>query len=305
MLHPDLARARFLPRVSLGPRLLRLVRRASVPAAPVGAGLVVEDVRLEEPAGGLRVRLYRPAELPLPTAALLWLHGGGFVLGSPEQDDRTCLAIASRLGMTVASVDYRLAPEHPFPAALDDAWAALGWLLDHSTERQIDPARIAVGGASAGGGLAAALAQRVRDQGLVELPLQVLVYPMLDDRTGAVGTPTPKDLRVWTPESNRFAWASYLRTTARDGRVPYAVPARCEHLAGLAPAWIGVGTEDLFHDEDADYARRLIEAGVPTQFTVVPGAFHGFDAAFPGQEVSRRFLDEQVAALSAALFPAA
>lgn len=306
MFHPDLSVARFLPRFSLGPRVLRLVRMASVPAATVPAGLVVEDVDVAGPTGRLRVRLYRPAEMGRPAPALLWFHGGGHVMGWPEQDDRACLAIAGRLQMTVASVDYRLAPEHPFPAALDDGTTALRWLVDHSAERRVDTDRIAVGGASAGGGLAAALAQSVHDAGPIELAFQLLVYPMLDDRTVSRAAPAPRDLRVWTPASNRFGWSSYLQTLPGGRHVPLcAVPARREYLGGLAPVWIGVGTEDLFYDEDSEYARRLTAAGVSTHHVVVPGAFHGFDSMFPRKDVSRRFLDEQVAALSTALFPGA
>lgn len=215
-----------------------------------------------------------------------------------------CLEIAGRLQMIVASVDYRLAPENPFPAALEDAHTVLHWLLTNDTGLPVDPGRIAVGGGSAGGGLAAALAQRVHDEGQLALALQLLVYPMLDDRTGSGTAPYPKDLRIWTPASNRFGWSAYLGSPAdrrQDSR--YAVPARRTDLAGLAPAWIGVGAQDLFHDEDAEYARRLTASSVSAHLVVVPGAFHGFDAVFPHKEVSRRFLDEQVAALSAALFP--
>lgn len=277
-----------------------------MPGARVPEGLAVENVTIAGPGGSLRVRLYRPREAPTrPAPALLWLHGGGYVLGWPEQDDRACLAFAGRLRVTVVSVDYRLAPEHPFPAALDDALAALTWLVAHGEELGVDPARIAVGGSSAGGGLAAALAQRVHDTGPVRLAFQLLVYPMLDDRTASAAAPAQPDVRVWTPASNRFGWASYL---GRDHRPtdpgaeppPYAAPARRVDLAGLAPAWIGVGTEDLFFAEDSDYARRLEAAGVPTTLHVVQGAFHGFDSVFPRAGVSRQFLDEQVAALAAA-----
>lgn len=302
MLHPDLSAARFLPRFSFGPRTLRLVRRIPVAAARVPAGLHVHDVHVAGPGGRFRVRLYRPATLSKPTPVLVWFHGGGYVLGWPEQDDRTCSTIAGRLQLTVASVDYRLAPEHPYPAALDDAHAALGWLLDHHRELHLDTTRIAVGGASAGGGLAAALAQRAHDEGRVALAFQLLVYPMLDDRTVSRTAPPPNHLRVWTPASNRFGWASYLSSTAADRPVPpSAAPARRDDLSGLPPAWVGVGTEDLFHDEDTDYARRLTAAGVPTRLSVIPGAFHGFDAVFPRAAVSRRFLDDQIDALATAL----
>lgn len=250
------------------------------------------------------MRLYRPAQLSRPAPVLVWFHGGGYVMGRPEQDDRICLAIAGRLQLTVASVDYRLAPEHPFPAALDDAHAVLHWLLDHAAHHHVDAARIAVGGASAGGGLAAALAQRVHDEGRVQLAYQLLVYPMLEDRTVTRAAPPPRNLRVWTPASNRFGWSSYLASPPGGTRVPpYAVPARREHLEGLPPAWIGVGSDDLFLEEDSEYAHRLTHAGVPTRLVVIPGAFHGFDALFPGTDVAGRFLNDQIDALASALVP--
>ncbi len=301
MLHPDLTAARFIPNFAWGPRFLSVVRRAPLRATKPPAGLTVGDVTVPSAPGapGVRVKLYRPAVLTAPAPALLWMHGGGYVMGAPEQDDRTCLAVADRLGMTVASVDYRLAPEHPFPAALDDARATLSWLVANASGLSVDPGRIAVGGASAGGGLAAALAQRAVDEG-VPPAFQLLVYPMLDDRTVLTGR-VPTDLRVWTPGSNRFGWTSYLGRPPGGDTPAYAVPARRPDLAGLPPAWIGVGTEDLFHDEAVAYATRLRAAGVPCELTVVEGAFHGFDAAFPGKPVSRGFLDDELAALGGAL----
>jgi acetyl esterase/lipase len=302
VLHRELAAARFIPRISLSARTLRLIRKAAAPAVRVPAGLVVDDLPIEGPGGALRLRLYRPTGLAGRRPALLWFHGGGYVIGRPEQDDRLCLELARRLQLSVASVDYRLAPEHPFPAALDDGHTALHWLIAHSTDLQLDPSRIAVGGNSAGGGLAAALAQRVHDEGQVQLALQLLVYPMLDDHTEAAGPGA--DLRIWTPASNRFGWTSYLGAPSDPRRSHrYAVPARRDNLSGLAPAWIGVGSEDLFFEEDAAYAGRLSAAGVACELVTVPGAFHGFDAVFPRTNVSRGFLDQQIAALAKAFHP--
>lgn len=300
VLHRELAAARFIPRISLSARTLRLIRKAATPAAPVPDGLVVDNLPIEGPGGALRLRLYRPLELAGQRPALLWFHGGGYVMGRPEQDDRHCLEIARRLQLTVASVEYRLAPEDRFPAALDDGLAGLHWLVAHSEELHLDPSRIAVGGNSAGGGLAAALAQRVHDEGQVRLALQLLVYPMLDDRTDT-GAPD-QDLRVWTPASNRFGWTSYLgEPSAARRNHRYAVPARRKDLSGLAPAWIGVGSEDLFYEEDLAYAARLGAANVACEVVTVPGAFHGFDAAFPHTGISQNFVDQQLAALAKAL----
>lgn len=289
--HPDLRRiARVAPRTLVGPRTLRLVRALTRLQGRGRAG----DVEVLTLVSGVGVRMHRPAGNAEVAPALLWIHGGGYVLGSAKQDDALCRRFSRELGVTVASVEYRLAPEHPYPAALDDCYSALTWLTGLPS---VDPARVAIGGASAGGGLAAALALLARDRGEVKPALQLLAYPMLDDRS-ATG---PKNLnyRLWSPSSNRFGWASYLGGT--DPRV--AVPARRDDLSGLPPAWIGVGTHDLFHDEDLAYAERLNNAGVPCHVEVVPGAFHGFDLVAPKAQVSQSFFASQCASLRAAFTP--
>ena len=238
------------------------------------------------------MRLHRPAGVSQPGPALLWIHGGGYVIGTAQQDDELCRRFARALGVTVAAVDYRLAPEHPYPTPLEDCYAALTWL---AALPAVDPARIAIGGASAGGGLAAALALLARDRGEITPTLQLLAYPMLDDRSGS--TPENPNYRLWGPKSNRFGWAAYLGNA--DPKV--AVPARHEDLSGLPPAWIGVGTHDLFHDEDVAYAARLTAAGVPCQIETVAGAFHGFDLVVPKATVSKAFFTSQCASLRSAL----
>jgi acetyl esterase/lipase len=241
---------------------------------------------------GVGVRLHRPVGVSEPAPALLWMHGGGYVVGSAQQDDGVCRRFSRQLGIIVASVDYRLAPEHPYPAALEDCYSALIWLAGLPA---VDPARVAIGGGSSGGGLAAALAMLARDRGEVTPALQLLAYPMLDDRSGA--RPKNSNYRLWTPKNNRLAWAAYLGNA--DPQV--AVPARRDDLSGIAPAWIGVGTNDLFHDEDLAYADRLTSVGVPCHIEVAPGAFHGFDIRAPKTQVSRSFFASQCASLRTAL----
>ncbi|ORW29904.1 alpha/beta hydrolase [Mycobacterium paraense] len=293
--HPDLRRiARIAPRHIIGPRSLPIMRSLS---AVTGrrrkpAPSEVEVITLGSGAG---VRLFRPAGATAPGPALLWIHGGGYVIGTAQQDDAQCRRFSSKLGVTVASVEYRLAPEHPYPAPLEDCYSALVWLADLPA---VDRDRVAIAGASAGGGLAAALALLARDRGEVRPAFQLLAYPMLDDRSSAAAA-SPHH-RLWSTRSNRFGWAAYLGDA--DPRV--AVPARRDDLAGLPPAWIGVGTHDLFHDEDLAYAGRLLEAGVPCHVEVVPGAFHGFDAVAAKAPVSRRFFESQCDSLRAALAPA-
>jgi acetyl esterase/lipase len=289
--HPDLRLvARFAPRPPVSRRTLPLLRALASVHLP-GRRDDVDVVTLSTGAG---VRLHRPPEPAATSGALLWIHGGGYLLGSARQDDPLCRRFAHELGITVGSVEYRPAPEHPFPAALEDCYAALQRLM---ALPGVDPARVAIGGASAGGGLAAALALMTRDRGEINPALQLLVYPMLDDRTVAKSPSDARNYRVWTERSNRFGWAAYLGNANPD----IAVPARNTDLAGLPPAWIGVGTLDLFHDEDLAYAERLKKAGVPCRVEVVPGAFHGFDTVAPGAPVSRSFFDSQCASLRDAL----
>jgi acetyl esterase/lipase len=242
---------------------------------------------------GVGVRLFRPTDQADPAPALLWIHGGGYVIGNAEMDDHLCARFSKRLGITVAAVEYRLAPEHPYPAALQDCFSALTWLAGLPG---VDPARVAIGGASAGGGLAAALALWARDHGFTPV-FQLLVYPMLDDRSWmAADNP---NYRLWNPRANRFGWTAYLG----DADPQVAVPARREDLSGLPPAWIGVGTNDLFHDEDLAYAERLTAAGVPCEVEVVRGAFHGFDLWASKSPVAQRFFNSQCEMLRAALAP--
>jgi acetyl esterase/lipase len=186
--------------------------------------------------------------------------------------------LARDVGCIVMSVDYRLAPETPFPGAVEDAYAALRWLETHAQELGVDADRIVVAGESAGGGLAAALAILARDRGNSPLSAQILVYPMLDDRTGPGHDHPHTGQFVWTRDNNQMGWSAYLGGLPGEDDVPAsAAPARCRDLSGLAPAFIACGTLDLFLEEDMEYARRLVRAGVPTELHLYPGAFHAFD----------------------------
>ncbi len=287
--HPDLRRiARLAPRRLVGPRTLPLMRTL----LGLAQRRIRADVEVITLPSGVGVRLYRPTGITEPAPALLWIHGGGYVLGTAQQDDVRCRRFSARLGITVASVDYRLAPEHPYPASLEDCYSAFTWLAGLPA---VDRSRVAIGGASAGAGLAAALALLARDRGEIAPAFQLLAYPMLDDRSSAA--PANPRYRLWDPRANRFGWTAYLG----DADPTVAVPARHDDLSGLPPAWIGVGTHDLFHDEDLAYAARLVEAAVPCQLEVVPGAFHGFDLVATNAPVSRQFFDMQCESLRAAL----
>jgi acetyl esterase/lipase len=294
--HPDLHRiVRILPRHIVGPRTLPIVRALGRLQGRLPKPSTPGDVEVVTLGSGVGVRLFRPTGVTEPAPALLWIHGGGYVLGAAQQDDRLCHQFSARLGITVASVDYRLAPEHPYPVPLQDCYSALTWLAGLPA---VDRRRIAIGGASAGGGLAAGLALLARDRGEITPIFQLLAYPMLDDRSSM--TADKPNYRLWDTRSNHFGWAAYLG----DADPRTAVPARRDDLSGLAPAWIGVGTNDLVHDEDLTYAERLRSAGVPCDVEVVPGAFHGFDVFASKAQVSQRFFDSQCHSLRSALTPA-
>lgn len=282
--------------------LLALLRRWMRQDTAIAPGVTTRHRTVTSPEGAtVDVVVYDGGPRSTPTGVLLWIHGGGHLVGDPGLDHAWCSRVVTEVGVPVVSVDYRLAPEDPYPADLDDCWAALRWLQTHTDELGVDPARIAVGGGSAGGGLAAALVQRAHDAGH-PVAFQLLEYPMLDDRTALVGDHAGRGRFVWTPRMNRRAWTAYLgRPAGAEDVLPGAAPARRVDLAGLPPAWIGVGDQDLFHDEDLAYARRLRTAGVPCELHVEPAMYHGADAVVPDAPSMLAFRGRMVTALRAAV----
>lgn len=231
--------------------------------------------------------------------AILHTHGGGYVLGRAVESIASLQRLCRELGCVAVTVDYRLAPETTYAGSIEDNYAGLRWLHANAAALGVDAARIAVMGESAGGGHAALLAITARDRGEVPVAFQCLVYPMLDDRTGSVrAVPRHVGNIIWDAAANRFGWESFLGVPPGTVAVPArAVPARVADLSGLPPAWIGVGSIDLFVDEDVDYAQRLNDAAVPTELIVVPGGFHGFDNPAFGAPVTRWFNAAKLAAL--------
>ncbi len=280
------------PPFDVSAKLVRQFRQMpGMPALPAPAPQPVER-RIPGPKGAPEVRLWivDPAPLEKGKPVLLHMHGGGFMMTDPNWLP-SIQRIATDCRCVVVSVGYRLAPETRYPGALEDNYAALKWVHAHAAELGIDRSKIAVGGESAGGGHAAMLAIQALDRKEVPIMFQLLIYPELDDRTGS-SRPVPPHIGhfLWTASANRFAWSSLLGVPAGSSRVnANAVPARVGSVAGLPPAWIGVGALDLFVEEDIEYARRLVHAGVATELHVAPGAFHGFDLLVPDAAISKQF----------------
>ncbi len=249
----------------------------------LGEPVLKPEVKMiDGPGGPLEIYWYDPAPGTTGRAALYHIHGGGMVIGSAKSMQHGPAGMAAALGIPVASVEYRLAPEHPFPAPQEDCLAGLKWLADNAAALGVDPARIGIVGESAGGGLAAATALMARDLGGPALAAQFLVFPMLDHRTGSdsclYANPATGEF-VWTRESNRFGWAALQGGYgADDHRKGWFSPSLAEDLSGLPQTWIGTGSLDLFLDENLDYARRLIAAKVPVELHSYPGAIHAFQA---------------------------
>ncbi len=277
------------------------------PPLPTPAPQLVER-RIPGPPGAPEVRLVivDPAPGRKGRPALLHMHGGGFTAGSAELDATLLQTIAENCGCVVVSVDYRLAPETHFLGAIEDNYAGLRWLHNNAETLGVDRKRIVIGGESAGGYHAAQLAIYARDRKEVPIIFQLLIYPALDDRTGS-SRPVPPHIGefIWTAEANRPAWTALLGVPAGSPNVPAsAAPARVKNLEGLPPAFIAVGSIDLLVGENIDYAHRLLDAGVPTELHVLPGAYHGFDRLVPNAEISKRFTRLWIGALQRAFVSA-
>lgn len=250
------------------------------PADPAGTTLKRRTVPGPKGAPDIGLHIYTPEGTAAPLPCIYHIHGGGYVGGAAKDLEFVHRPLVRELGCVLVSIDYRLAPETRFPGAIEDCYAGLAWTVAHAAELGIDPNRIGVMGESAGGGLAAALALLARDRGEHRLAYQHLIYPMVDDRT-CTRPPHPYAGEfVWHADNNAFGWAALLGVDpGSDGVSPYAAAARADDLAGLPPAFISTGALDLFAEEDMDYAKRLIRAGVPTELHVFPGGFHGYDIA--------------------------
>lgn len=273
---PDLRSPKMLvTSIPMNTVMLPLVRLLMSLKSSPGPGMALTQHRVGDEA--IEVLVVTPTEPAAPRPAVLSLHGGGMCAGTAQLEIQPAGRLARELGAVVVSPNYRLAPENPFPAGLDDCMSSLRWMIEQAGVLGVDADRIAVYGTSAGGGLAAAIAQRAFDEG-IPLRAQALISPMLDDRTALRDDLAGRGELTWSPESNKWAWAAYLGREPRRSDAPeYAAPARRADVTGLAPAWIGVGDLEVFFDENVDYAERLEAAGVPSQLVIVPGMYHTAD----------------------------
>jgi acetyl esterase/lipase len=246
----------------------------------------------------LSVRVYRPAAATTPLPAVYYIHGGGMILGNVDGEDAAAELICDRVPAVVVSVEYRLAPEHPYPAPVEDCDAGLLWLAGNATEIGVDPDRLAIYGASAGGGLTIATALTARDRGGPAVRLMMPIYPMIDDRNVTPSSHEVTDIGIWDRAANVEAWAYYLGGRPAD---QYAAPWRATDLTGLPATFIDVGTVDVFRDEDIAFAQRLMQAGVPTELHVHPGSYHGAESLAADTALARRIWDLRLTALRRAL----
>lgn len=256
--------------------------------------------------GEMLVKIYEPVKRSndkLP--AMLWIHGGGFVMGHPDMDDLLCERFVQTANCVVVSVDYRLAPEHPYPAAIEDCYAGLVWMTAEAPSLGIDVKRVAIAGASGGGGLTAALALMARDKGGPSIIFQMPLYPMLDNRNETPSSYEITDAHAtWSRSNNLTAWRMYLGEEKDTNELsPYAVPSRADNLAGLPPTYTCIGQLDLFRDETFDYVTRLAQAGVDVEINLYPGSFHCFEVFVPEAEVSQRASQNHLDAMARALHP--
>ncbi len=259
----------------------------------------VEDRRVPGPAGEVPVRIYRP-DGPATLPGLVYFHGGGWVIGSIETHDGSCRDLANRIGCVVVSVDYRLAPEHPHPAAAEDCYAATKWVSENATALGVDATRIGIAGDSAGGNLAAVVALMARDRGGPALRHQLLVYPVTDADFSRPSYRENAEGYLLTTKAMEWFWGHYVPDPSRREDA-YVAPLRAPDLAGLPPAFVLTAEYDPLRDEGEALARRLEQAGVPTRLTRYDGAIHGFFAMGLLSEVARRAVDDAVAELRRAL----
>jgi acetyl esterase/lipase len=267
---------------------------------PPNPNVTHEDRAVPGPEGApdISVRIYRPVNASGTLPGVYFIHGGGMILGNVEGESAVAEQVCEQVGAVVVSVEYRLAPEDPHPAQAEDCYAGLAWMARNAAELGFDPGRLAVYGGSAGGGLTIAVVLLARDRGFPAIRFQMPIYPMIDHTNETASSREITDIGVWDRAANIEAWDWYLGGGKPD---QYAAPVLAEDLSGLPPAFIDVGTMDLFRDEDITFAMRLMQAGVPTELHINPGAYHASEVLAPQAELSRRIWERRFDALRRAL----
>lgn len=285
-----------IPNLAERRQALRTVLAAEGDSLPLSTAVTTEDRIIPGPEGDpdISVRIFRPDAGTGPLPGIYYIHGGGMVIGSIDDEAAISARLCAELHAVVVSVEYRLAPEHPYPAPVDDCYAGLAWTAANAEELGIDPDRIAVYGMSAGGGLTIAVCLKARERKGPKVCFQMPIYPMIDDRNLTPSSREVTDVGVWDRAANIEAWGWYLNGLQAD---QYAAPARATSLVGLPPAFIDVGEIDAFRDEDIAFAARLLQAGVSTEFHLYPGAYHGSDNIAPDADLSKRMWATRLDAL--------
>ncbi|WP_160723704.1 alpha/beta hydrolase [Bacillus sp. USDA818B3_A] len=285
-------RPEYLPAIREGMAQMR------VPANVDESISLTDEVIAGPDANPLPLRIYRPKLNNETLPVLLWIHGGGYIIGTAQDDDDLCANFVKEAGCAVVSVDYRLAPEHPYPAPIEDCYAALKWIADHAESLNIDLNRIGVAGASAGGGLTAALTLLARDRQYPSISFQMPLYPMIDDRNNTPSSNEIKEGLVWNQKTNDAGWRMYLGDLFGTDDIPsYAAPARAEDYSNLPYTYTCVGQLDPFRSETLTYVSKLAEAGVDVEFHLYPGAYHGFESISPDAALSIRAKNEYIQAV--------
>jgi acetyl esterase len=288
--------------LDLRPEYLQAIREGAAQMRPptvIDDTLSVTDEMIAGPdANPLPLRIYRPKSTTEALPVLLWIHGGGYILGSIDDNDDLCMRFVKDANCVVVSVDYRLAPEHPYPAPIEDCYSALKWIADNAEAINIDSHRIGVAGASAGGGLTAALTLLARDRQYPSICFQMPLYPMIDDQNHTPSTNEIKEGFVWNQKTNEAGWKMYLGEIYGTEIIPaYAAPSRAEDYRNLPYTYTCVGQLDPFRDETLTYVTKLAQAGVDVEFHLYPGAYHGFEAINPNADVSVRAVNEYIQAV--------
>ncbi|TSI05129.1 alpha/beta hydrolase [Lysinibacillus sp. BW-2-10] len=289
------------PGLSLNTDALDQIREGLKTLNPpvVQTEVIIEDVTIKGPdQNDLRLRVYKPQDVKGTLPGLLWIHGGGYVLGTVEQDDALCGKYVNEANCIVVAVDYRLAPEHPYPAPIEDCYAAVCWMVNEAAQLAIDVNKIGVAGSSAGGGLTAALTLLARDRQFPKIHLQLPLYPMIDDRNNTPSANEITEGMIWNQQLNEEGWKMYLGDLYGTDHIPsYAAPARATDYSNLPTTYTFIGQLDPFRDETISYVSNLVQAGVDVEFHLYPGAYHAFEGLNPDSPIAQYATNEYINAI--------